>query len=76
MNVFIKFKFHSASNKGIYIKKIKINAVVQKYNVVVNISELWSLKQSDYFLFMTFVLLSSRDGGTEGARGPRYWENS
>ena len=27
------------------------------------------LKTVDYFLFMTFVLLSSRDGGTEGAGG-------
>ena len=27
------------------------------------------LETVDYFLFMTFVLLSSRDGGTEGAGG-------
>ena len=36
MNIFIKWNFRSASNKDIYLqKKIKIDAVVQKYHVVV-----------------------------------------
>ena len=45
MNIFIKWNFHSASNKAIYVppKKIKIDAVVQKYHVVAQYCQIFKV---------------------------------
>ena len=49
MNIFIKWNFHSASNKDIYLKKkIKIDAMVQKYHVVVQYCQIGNFQSGTF----------------------------
>ena len=49
MNFFIKWHFHSASNKDMYLqKKIKIDAVVQKYHVAVQYCQIGNFQSGTF----------------------------